>query len=181
MTKAPPYYTFMFLGHSEQGVKASARVLAKAALSSGFKAQAFCPKIRGPGDGHIACTRVSKAAIREKGALEDADFTVFFDPSLMKDNIKSLREKSVVIINSDKKITNAVLKKKKIKAVSLDAYDIGYRTIAKHWPAAALMGSVAKAFPRISLKAIKAAIETDFYYGQEQNVAAADEGFRSAK
>ena len=181
MANPPPYYTFLFLGHSEQGVKAAARILAKAALSSGFKAQAFCSKTRGPGDGHSACTRISKAEIREKGLLKTADFTVFFDPSLLKHSIKGLQDKSVVIINSESKVTNAILKKKKIKTVSIDAYGIGYKTIAKHWPSAALMGALAKAFPRISLKAIKAAIETDFYYDQEQNIAAADEGFRSAK
>jgi 2-oxoacid:acceptor oxidoreductase gamma subunit (pyruvate/2-ketoisovalerate family) len=181
MAAPPPYYTFMFVGHSEQGVKAAARILAKAALASGFKAQAYCPKVHGVGDGHAACTRVGKGELLEKGPIERADFSVFFDPSLLKERARELKEKSVVIVNSMEKVTSPALKKNRVKAVSLDAYAIASSTIAKPWPATALLGALAKAFPRIPLKAIKSAIQSDFYYSQEQNVAAADEGFRSAK
>jgi len=181
MAAQTPYYTFLFVGHSQQGVKAAARILAKAALSSGFKAQAYCPKVRGPGDGHSAVARIGKGEIQEKGALEYADFTIFFDPSLLKERAKTLKEKSVAIINSEEKVASPELKKRKVKAVSLDAYAIGASTVGKHWPATALLGALVKAFPRIPLKAVKSAIQSDFYYSQEQNIAAADEGFRAAK
>lgn len=181
MAAPPPYYIFQFIGHTEQGVKAAARVLAEAALASGFKAQAFCPKVHGPGDGHEAYTRIGKGEILEKGPLAQADFTVFFDQSLLKECAKDLKEKSVVIVNSIEKITNPALKKNRVKVISLDAYAIASSTIATPWPATALLGALAKAFPRIPLKAIKSAIQSDFYYGQEQNIAAADGGFRAAK
>lgn len=181
MAAQTPYYTFRFLGHAEQGVKAAARILAKAALLAGFSAQAYCPKVHGPGDGHSAYARVGKGEILEKGPLTEASFAIFFDPGLVKEHEKALGEKSVAIVNSVEKFASPMLKKKRIRVISLDAYAISSSALGRHWPATALLGALAKAFPRIPLKAIKAAIQEDFWFDQERNAAAADEGFRAAR
>ena len=73
------------------------------------------------------------------------------------------------------------LRKKKIRVYSVDATGIAISAVGRPFPAAAMMGALSKAFPKLSLKAVRSAIEDDYYSYTEQHQAIAEQGLKLAK
>jgi len=174
---------FYFLGHTEQGVSTTARLVARAALASGMKAHLYLPEPTRPGDGRRAYLRLAKLkeTIEEKGPISDPDFVIVFDVAMIKPKLKDLKDRSVLIVKSKERFSNPVLKKKKIRVLSIDGIGIALASTARPFPAAPMAGALSKAFPKISLKAIKSAIEAEFYSHVVENQAAAEQGFKLAR
>ena len=120
-----------------------------------------------------AIVKLDKVPI-ESRQVEDADFTLIFDPTLPKHQFK---EGSMVIFNSPEKIVSPQLKKRKIKAYAVDATEIALNHLKSNLPNTVMLGALAKFFTKISMKALKGAMEGM----PRENGAAFDEGYRNVK
>lgn len=143
---------------------------------SGYYVQSFAFIGRGrrafPVKGFV---KIDKAPILSK-QVEEADFMMFFDPTLEVD-AKGLKEKSVVIFNSAEKLVAPQLKKRKVRAYFLNATEIALLHLKSNTPNTAMLGALAKAFPKISMKAIKTHMEGM----PKENFVAFDEGYKGAR
>lgn len=152
---------FHFLGHSEQGVRTSARLFAKAAMLSGLKASAWVPG-RGGGIGNSvsAYARTGKGLL-ENGMAEpaEADYTMIFEPSLF--NPRMLKEGSIAMVNSTEKPVSPQIKKKRLKVLSADAYEhsaAGKRRFCN----IVMLGFLAAEFRPVTLGSLKRAVDEEF-------------------
>lgn len=136
-----------------------------------------------PSDGRHAYLRLAKPKeeLAEKGPAADIDFVLAFDAGAAKEQLKSMKERSVLIVNSEEKFTNPLLSKKKIRALTVDATGIALSATARPFPAAPMAGALSKAFPKLSLKALRSAIDADFYDRVAENQAALEQGAKSAR
>ena len=177
---------FGFYGRSGQGVETAVKVFSKACFASGFYVQSFSFIGRGrrvfPVKGFV---KIDKDPILSK-QVEDADFSMVFDPTLGLDARQTdtkgvdritFKEKSVVIFNSPEKLASPQLKKRKIRAYYVDATEIALTHLKSNIPNTAMLGALAKAFPKISMKAIK----TNMEGMPKENFAAFDEGYKGAR
>ncbi len=166
---------FGFYGRSGQGVETAIRIFSKACFLSGYYVQSFAFIGRGrrvfPVRGFV---KIDKAPILSK-QVEDADFSMVFDPTLL--DVKSFKEKSVVIFNSADKLVAPQLKKRKVRAYFVDATEIALTHLKSNTPNTAMLGALARAFPKISMKAIKTSMEGV----QKENFTAFDEGYKGAR
>jgi Pyruvate/2-oxoacid:ferredoxin oxidoreductase gamma subunit len=174
---------FLFVGHTEQGVSTSARLVARALLASGMKVQMYAPEADRNTDVHSVSVRAvpAKEQILEKGIAASPDFVVAFDEGKAKEYVKNMKDGSVLIVNSKEKFANPVLAKKKIRAISVDATGIALSTTMRPFPAAAMTGALSKAFSKITVKALRSAVESDFYDHIAENQTAVEQGLKSAK
>jgi len=165
---------FGFYGRSGQGVEIAVKLFSKACFASGFSVQSFCFAGRGrrvfPVRGFV---KIDKDPILSK-QVEEPDFYLFFDPSLIE---KNLKEKSTAIFNSAEKIVSPHLKKRRVRAQFVNATEIALLHMKSNIPNTAMLGALAKAFPKISMKSIKTAMEGM----PRENMAAFDEGYKSVR
>ncbi len=177
---------FCFYGRSGQGVETAVRVFSRACFSSGFYVQSFAFIGRGrrtfPVRGYV---KIDKVPILSR-QIEDVDFSLVFDPTLGVDARQtdakgvdriSFKEKSVVIFNSPEKLTSKALKRRRIKAVSVDATELALNHLKANIPNTAMLGALAKQFTKVSMKSIKAAMEGM----PRENFNVFDEGYKNAK
>ena len=143
---------------------------------SGYYVQSFAFIGRGrrafPVKGYV---KIDKTPIMSK-QVEEADFTMLLDPTIDLD-VKNMKEKSVVILNSSEKLASPQLKKRKVKVYFVDATEIALTHLKSNTPNTAMLGALAKAFPKISMKAIKTSMEGM----PKENIVAFDEGYKGAK
>lgn len=174
---------FLFLGHTEQGVATAARLAARAAVAIGMKAQLYLPEQVRPGNGRQVFLRLAKGKeqIVEKGPIAEPDFVVAFDAGMAKENLKAMKDKSILIVNSPERFTNPLLVKKKIRAYSVDATGVALATTGRTFIAAPMTGALSKAFTRLSLKAIRSAIEAEFYDRAAAHQSAAEQGLKTTR
>jgi pyruvate ferredoxin oxidoreductase gamma subunit len=156
-------------------------MLAKAALASGLKAQAYTPEVFGPGDGHSAYARVSKAEIAKKGPVDSADFHLYFDDEMFKQDLKAFPERAVVVLNTKEKFASPLLKKKKIKLLTLDATGLALQLIGRPWPAAPMLGALLKGWNKVGIKALKNAVEAEAGDKVAEQSKATEEGMKIAR
>ncbi|MEM7815187.1 MAG: 2-oxoacid:acceptor oxidoreductase family protein [Candidatus Aenigmatarchaeota archaeon] len=174
---------FLFVGHTEQGVATTARLIARAVVASGLKAQLYLPEPERPGDGRKAYLRLAKPKeeLLEKGPISAPDFVLVFDAGMVKEKVKDLKERSVIIVNSKERFTSPLLAKKKVKVLSIDATGIALSATGRPFPAAPMAGALSKAFPKLSLKVLRSAIEAEFYGHVAEHQSAAEQGCKMAK
>ena len=143
---------------------------------SGYYVQSFAFIGRGrrtfPVKGYV---KIDKTPILSK-QVEEPDFTMVFDPTIEIEP-KNVKEKSVVIFNSAEKLATPKLKKRKVKTYFLDATEIALMHLKSNTPNTAMLGALARAFPKISMKAMKTYMEGM----SKENLIAFDEGFKGAK
>lgn len=108
--------------------------------------------------------------------VEEPDFYLIFDPMLGME-AKGMKEKSTVIFNSPEKLASPLLKKKKIRAYSVDATELALSHLKSNIPNTAMLGALAKLFNKVSMKSLKAAMEGM----SKENIAAFDEGYKGVK
>ncbi len=171
-----------FIGHTEQGVATAARLTSRAALACGMKAQLYIPGTDGT---DVRCAYISlakpKEDISEKGPSSQPDFVIAFNANMAKESLRTMKERSILIVNSPEKFTNPLLSKKKIRAYTIDATNIALATTARTFLAAPMVGALSKAFTRLSLKALRTAIESDFYGHIPEHQSALEQGLKMAK
>ena len=117
--------------------------------------------------------------ILSKDLIDEPDFLLIFDKTLVHESLKGLKKGSVVIFNSDK-MDAASVKKARVKAYFVKATDIALNHIKKPVPNAAMLGALLKYFSKVSLKSMKAAMEQETGLLRE-NAAALEEGYRSVR
>lgn len=156
-------------GHARLGEE----ILSRAAFLSGFYVQSFSLSERESETGFV---KMDKAPILSK-QVELSDFTLILDPTKLNEIIKNCNDSSIAIINSDKKIKTALMKKKKIKSYHLNAKEIALNHFKKDFPIIPMLGALARVSNKISLKNMK--IATGLEYGKDG--AALEEGYKSVK
>ena len=167
---------FGFYGRSGQGVETAVRVFSKACFSSGFYVQSFAFIGRGrrtfPVTGYV---KIDKAPILSR-QVEEPDFSLVFDPTISLD-AKAFKEKSTVIFNSPEKPGSPALKKRRIRAVSVDATELALLHLKSNIPNTAMLGALAKQFTKVSMKSLRTAMEGM----PRENFNVFDEGYKGVK
>ncbi len=145
------------------------KILSRAAFLSGFCVQGFTI----PGAGIV---KMDKTPILSRQP-EASDFTLVLDPAGLSEAIKNCNTPSVMIINSQKKIKTAAMRKKGIKSYHVDAGSIALNHYKKELSVIPMLGALAKVYSKISMKNMKAALEAEF--GKDS--AALEEGHKSVR
>ncbi len=167
-------------GRGGQGVETAARILGRAGFLSGLESQVI--EIHGMerrGSPVIAYVRLDKKPILSKDLIDEPDFLLVFDKTLIQESLKGVKKGSVVIFNSDR-MDIAAVKKARAKAYFVKATDIALDRIKKPVPNTAMLGALLKCFSKVSLKSMKAAMEQEIGLLRE-NAAALEEGYRSVR
>lgn len=143
---------------------------------SGFYVQSFAFISRGrrvfPVSGFV---KIDKAPILSK-QVEGPDFSLIFDPTLGIE-AKSMKEKSIVILNSPEKLASPALKRRKVRAYSVDATELALNHLKLNIPNTAMLGALAKLFNKVSMKSLKASMEGM----SRENFAIFDEGYKNVR
>lgn len=153
-------------GRGGQGSVTTASLLAIAAFHDNKYSQAF-PSF-GPergGSPVIALARISNKKINLRSNVYEPDILIVLDPSLVKDVdvTKGLKKKSIIIVNSQKKI-----KIKNFKTHTIDATGLALKILGKPIINTALLGAFSKITKIISLKSLEKAIEE--YFQNKKNL-----------
>lgn len=111
----------------------------------------------------------------ESRQVEEPDFCLVFDPALGM-GAKRFREKSTVLFNSPEKVGYPQLKRRKVRALFVDATGIALTHLKSNIPNTAMLGGLAKLFPKVTIKSIKMSMEMP-----KENIAAFDEGYKTVK
>jgi Pyruvate/2-oxoacid:ferredoxin oxidoreductase gamma subunit len=156
-------------GHAGIGEK----ILSRAAFLSGFYVQSFSLS---EGETETGFIKIDKLHILSK-QTENSDFTLVLDPSNLSEVIKNCNEGSIMIINSEKKIKTAAMKKKGIKSYHVNAKEIALNHFRKDLSVIPMLGALAKIYNKISLKNMKTATEKE--YGKDST--ALEDGYKSVR
>ena len=171
---------FLLFGRGGQGVETATRILGNAAFTGGMQVQDFVlggMERRGfPVTGRV---KAEKTALLSKDPPK-ADFLLVFDLTLPYDRLlKECNEKAVVIFNSADHVKNPLLKKGNLKAYFVGADPLSYNYLRRVIPNTAMLGALAKLYPKITLKSLKTAMQ-DMPMVQD-NMKAFDDGYKNAK
>lgn len=140
-----------FHGRGGHGVKTASRIVGTAAFHSGFQAQdspVYGAERRGAAV--VAFTRIDRAPILERGAIDQADLIVVADETLLSDPtagvLAAQEAASAVFVNAE---TPAGLAEKYHIASPLVTLDVTERTIQALGRASALSAGLAAAAARL--------------------------------
>lgn len=160
-------------GRSWQGVLEATRILGNAAFASQLQVQDFV-EAQNKSLPVLGLVKMDKVAI-ESRQFEASDYLLLFDTKMDLGILKQAREKSFVIFNSRERITNPLLKKKKLKAFFVDATGIAMSATLKPEPHMAMLGAFTKIFGKIPAKNMKAQLN------RKEDALAFEEGFKRVK
>lgn len=173
-----------FHGRGGQGVVTAANLLAIAADLEGFWSSSF--PIYGAerrGAEIEAYCRIDSQPIRVTSPIENPDYVVILDPTLIKissNPLRGLKDESTVVINSPN-LPSFSYRTFYVNATKI-AFDLGL--VKSGWPLVnvIMLGALIKALDRISLSSLERAIEEEFE-GKvaELNKKAVRQAYESAK
>ena len=158
--------SFALYGRVGQGVRTATRVLAKAAFRSGYQVQCLIPYATDVQTGFV---KLDKAPISSRDIAEP-DFFVIFDQKIDA-GLKRAKQGAVIIVNANEKPKIKTKNKTKVFYVNT-----GSVATKRQKPNIVMIGALAKAFGKLPMKHIKAAVEDEGL-----GMADVEEGFRSVK
>lgn len=149
--------SFVLHGRGNE-IDAARKILGRACLLSGFNVQDFIIKSEeeSPSQAYV---KIDTDPILSRDLPENPDYVLIFDSSLNANDILKNSKDNISIFNSESKPKDAVIKKNKIKAFSLDTTEFDTTT--------AMLGALAKNFNKLSVKNLKSAIKIEKYEGSE--------------
>lgn len=168
-------------GRGGQGSVTLAELIATAAFYSGSQVQAF-PNfgVERRGAPVEAYVRIADKFIQRRDQIYNPDYIIIQDDSLLGvvDVVAGLKKGGLVLINTEKAITDLGFKKGQFKVVALPATKIGTEVIGKEIINTVLLGAFAAIGEEIKFKAIEKAIKERFE-GEvaKKNIEAAKKGF----
>ncbi len=159
-------------GRGGQGVVTAAELIAIAAFTDGYEAQAF-PSfgVERTGAPIQAFARINKTFIKTREQVYNPDILIILDPSLLEtvDMTSDCNKDTLIIINTakDKKNLNLTYGPKKTKLspkniFAVDATKIAMEIFGKNLANTTILGALAKAIPSVSLEGLKKAINQKF-------------------
>jgi pyruvate ferredoxin oxidoreductase gamma subunit len=152
-------------GRGGQGVVTAAELIAIAAFNDGWEAQAF-PSfgVERTGAPIEAFARLDKKPIRTREHIYEPDVLIIQDSTLIGtvELEKGCTEKTIVIINTSKKVNDIKLNLPPDNIHVLDATKIALDIIGKNLVNTVILGSFAKSTGFVSLEALKKAIKQKF-------------------
>jgi pyruvate ferredoxin oxidoreductase gamma subunit len=171
-------------GRGGQGVVTAGELLATAAFEDGLYSQALpsfgTERMGAPVEAYV---RLSDAKIRRRTKVENPDYVIVQDPTLLEsvDVAKGLNPESLILINTEKPVEQLGLKSN-ARVLAVPAMAIARETIGRPIPNTALVGAFAAATKEISLEAVARSIRHRFPgEAGEKNVQAATRAFELAK
>ncbi|MBI4018479.1 MAG: 2-oxoacid:acceptor oxidoreductase family protein [Candidatus Aenigmarchaeota archaeon] len=171
--------SFLLYGRGGQGVETATRILGSALFAGGAQVQDFVisgMELRGfPVEGYV---KAEKEPLLSKD-LPKADFLLVFDMTLPLDGVlRQCSEKAVVVFNSKDHVKHPLLKKLSLKSYFLNANEISYNYLRTVMPNTAMLGALAKLYPKVTMKNLKGFMQVPL---QQDNFRAFDDGYRNAK
>jgi len=154
-----------FHGRGGQGAVTSAELLAEAALTEGKHAQAFPsfgPERRGAPV--TSYCRINELPIRLRTGISAPDIVLVLDPSLLKSvNVTDgLKEKGILIINSQKGPEHFAHNHKLHKIATVDATAIALQILGRPITNTILLGALIRTIAPVELSSITAAMQKRF-------------------
>lgn len=149
-------------GRGGQGSFTVARLLGKAAAlfenKSALAFPSFGPERRGaPVTGF---TKISDTKITDRSEVQECDYVVVLDETLINENVKKgLKKDGVVIINSAHPEKYEVLKD--VRTVALDATSLALEVIGKPITNTAMLGALIAVSDIVSLEAAEKSIQNE--------------------
>jgi 2-oxoacid:acceptor oxidoreductase gamma subunit (pyruvate/2-ketoisovalerate family) len=175
-----------FHGRGGQGAVTGANILAIAASKEGKDVQAF-PYfgVERRGAPVTAFTKIDDKPVRIKSQIYEPDFVVVLDASLLKavDVTQGLKDKGVVLINTEKKPADVQGVKGKIATVDATAIAVKHGLGSKEAPIVntAILGAFAKATGVIKIESIVESILESAPAKKNENADAAKEAYDTVK
>jgi len=142
------------VGRGGQGAVTTSRIISIAGFYDGKETQAF-PNfgVERTGAPSYAYARIDNKKINLRSHVYNPDYIIVLDSSLMNDIIAIKKPKTKLIVDSNKKIKNAV---------TFDATKIALEIIGKPIANAVVLGGFAKASKLITLNSLLKAIDEVF-------------------
>ena len=177
----------IFYGRGGQGAVVASRLLAIAAFKEGKYVQSF-PffGVERRGAPVAAYTRISGAIIRKRSPINEPDYVIILDPTLIEniDVTKGLKGGGGVIINT-RSPKNSFKFGQKFNTCVFDAAKIATRHKLGSESApivnTAILGVFSKFTKEIKISSLLAAIRESVAVRTEENIAAAKEAYENAK
>lgn len=168
-------FVISIYGRAGQGVESAVMTLAKS-IPIQLKTQAIFFPSQERYAAVFGQIKIDKIHILSK-QIENYDIAVVFDRGLDTKNIVRIgKERSSVIFNSEEKIINPLIKKKKMKSYFLNATDIALRNTGKPMINISMLGAAAKLYPKIPLKNLRALVEQN-----KEQLMALEEGYKNVR
>ena len=158
--------TFKIYGRGAERVDKTRRVLGRACFLSGLDVVDFIFRSIEPNGYNIAYVKADKSVPSK--LVEPCDYMLVLDEKIPAKAFDGLKDGSVIFANSREKLS--------VKNVKTKCHIISMKENAE----IALLGSLTKDFPKVSIKSMKSAIEEEL--GDDKVLQNAfDEGYRCIK
>jgi len=157
-------YEIRLHGRGGQGVKLAAHILGKAAFLSGYKGvQSFAMYgAERRGAPVTSFVRIDKKEILERGYIFKPDYVICLDDTLNFEIVKKgLKDKGIILINTNKYPGRFADKKMNYKVYTIDATKIALKVLGVPIPNTAILGAFIKIFRKIPLEILKKAVEKE--------------------
>lgn len=176
-----------FHGRGGQGAVIASNMLAEAAFSEGRHVQSF-PHfgVERRGAPVAAFARISDAYIRRRHRIHNPDCVVVLDPTLIDtvDVISGLKERGLILINSDKPPGNFNFKNR-FRVATVNASEIarqnGLGGKAAPIVNTAMLGALSRFTKFIKIESIFGAIKESAPLKKEENLNAAKEAYEKVR
>jgi pyruvate ferredoxin oxidoreductase gamma subunit len=187
-------YEIRWHGRGGQGAVTAAKLLAQAAMEKGYHIQAlpsFEPSKQG--DPVEAYNRLSKKPVRVRHPVENPDFVIVLDPTLLKtvDPTKGLKKNGFLLVNTEKspeEIRKIFSIPDEIQVKTLDATRISLEEVDpnKARPNTALPGAFVKLAGIVDLEGVERALHKAFKGPRaaelvEKNLKAVKRGYEEVR
>ena len=154
-------------GRGGQGSLVLAQFMAIAALEDGKYGQAF-PFLGGGGERRgkpiMAFCRISEKNIRIRCKIAEPDYVIVQDQTILAevDVLDGLKEKGMLLINTDKSTAELGLKDKAANVYATSADDLARKILGRPIINTALLGAFAGLTKELSLEAVLKAVTSKF-------------------
>jgi 2-oxoacid:acceptor oxidoreductase gamma subunit (pyruvate/2-ketoisovalerate family) len=173
-------------GRGGQGAVTAANILALAAYLEGYQVRAnpfYGPERRGAPV--AAFLRIDQKPIRIKSQIYQPDCIIVLDARLPQviNILEGLNPGGTIILNSSLLPEEVVQNKQVGKIITVDATRIAKELLGVAITNTAMVGAFARAYPMVTLRSVKDAIERTFSPGQqaEKNFKAAEAAYEKAQ
>jgi pyruvate ferredoxin oxidoreductase gamma subunit len=155
-----------FHGRGGQGAKTASRILGNSAFAEGLNVQdspLYGAERRGAPV--TAFTRISDAAVMERGYIFDPDIVIVLDETLLNDPIanplQGIRTGGILFVNSGQPADKIAVDGRNIHVTTLDATSLALSYLGRTVISAASAAAAARLTSKISQEALQSGVESE--------------------
>lgn len=179
---------FRIHGRGGQGSVVTAELIADSAFRNNFEAQAF-PDLGGGGERRgapvVAFARVSEKPVRKKCAVENPDYVIIQDVSLIGvvDLLEGIKKEGKILINTEEDVENLALDiEENIDTYTFPATKVALEVLEKPIMNTAMLGALCNISEEIDPNSMQNSVRNKFPGGiGEKNAEAVEEAFKRAQ